>query len=78
MASLSKEMRNKRDIKRMPSLLIIDKDMGNIGLYRSILSAEYEMDNAFELNEAWDKLEQKEYDAIILDDDFNEIDILSF
>ena len=78
MASLSKEMRDKRDIKRMPSLLIVDKDMGNIGLYKSILSMEYEMDNVFDLDKALGQLEQKEYDAIVLDDDFSESDILSF
>ena len=78
MASLSKEMRNKRDIKRMPSLLIIDKDLGNIGLYKSILSAEYEMDNVFDLGEACLRLDQKEYDAIVLDDDFLDEEILSF
>ncbi len=78
MASLSKEMRDKRDIKRTPSLLIIDKDMGNMGLYKSILANEYEMDNVFDMENAEARLEQKEYDAIILDDDFPENDLLSF
>ena len=78
MASLSKEMRSKRDIKRTSSLLIVDKDMGNMGLYRSILSMEYETDYAFSLEEAQKKTEEKDYDAIILDDNFNEEDMTSF
>ena len=60
MASLSKEMRSKRDIKRTSSLLIVDKDMGNMGLYRSILSMEYETDYAFSLEEAQKKTEEKD------------------
>ena len=78
MASLSKEMRSKRDIKRTSSLLIVDKDMGNIGLYKSILSMEYETEYAFNLEEARMKVQEKEYDAIILDDDLNEEDISTF
>ena len=64
MASLSKEMRSKRDIKRMPSLLIVDSDVGNIGLYKSILSAEYEMDNVYDISAARNKLEEKKYKII--------------
>ena len=71
-------MRSKRDRKRIPSLLIVDSDVGNIGLYKSILSAEYEMDNIYDISSALGKMEEKEYDAIILDDDFNEEEILSF
>ena len=78
MASLSKEMRSKRDIKRMPSLLIVDSDVGNIGLYKSILSAEYEMDNVFDMKAALSKIEEKKYDAIILDDAFDKEEILEF
>lgn len=78
MASLSNEMRSKRDIKRTSSLLIVDKDMGNIGLYKSILSMEYETEYAFNLEEAREKINEKQYDAIVLDDDFNEDDINSF
>lgn len=78
MASLSKEMRSKREIKRTSSLLIVDKDMGNVGLYKSILSMEYETEYVFSLEEAHTKINEKQYDAIILDDDFNEGDISSF
>ena len=78
MASLSKEMRSKRDIKRTPSLLIIDSDVGNIGLYKSILSAEYEMDNIFDIEAAINKIEEKKYDAIILDDAFDKGEIIEF
>ena len=78
MASLSKEMRSKRDIKRTSSLLIVDKDIGNVGLYKSILSMEYETEYVFSLEEAHTKINEKQYDAIILDDDFNEDAISSF
>lgn len=76
MASLSKEMRSKRDVKRVPSLLIVDSDVGNMGLYKSILSSEYEMDIIFDIKTALKKSEEKDYDAIVLDEDFDKEEII--
>ena len=78
MASLSKEMRNKRDVKRTPSLLIVDSDVGNMGLYKSILATEYEMDIVFDIRAALEKTDEKKYDAIVLDDDFEKEEIIAF
>ena len=78
MSSLSKEMQSKRDVRRIPSLLIVDSDVGNIGLYKSILSAEYEMDNIFDMKTAFNKIIEKKYDAIIIDDAFDKEAIMEF
>ena len=69
-------MRNKRDVKRTPSLLIVDSDVGNMGLYKSILATEYEMDIVFDIGTAFKNTEEKKYDAIVLDDDFKQDEII--
>lgn len=78
MACLTEEMKNKRERKRKSSVLIIDSDLGNMGLYKSILSTEYDLENVFELEVAKSKLKDCEYDVIILDDAFDEKELLQF
>ncbi len=78
MACLTEEMKNKRERKRKSSLLIIDSDLGNMGLYKSILSMEYDLENAFNLEEAKNKLENDEYDGVILDDAFDNQKLIEF
>ena len=78
MACLTEEMKNKRERKRKSSLLIVDGDLGNMGLYKSILSTEYDLEHAFKLEEAKAKLEDGESDVIILDDAFNNEKLLQF
>ena len=78
MSCLTEEMKNKRERKRKSSLLIVDGDLGNMGLYKSILSMEYDLENAFELEDAIKKLEDNEYDVIILDDVFENKELLDF
>lgn len=78
MACLTEEMKNKRERKRKSSLLIVDGDLGNMGLYKSILSMEYDMVHIFTLNDAKLKLGDGDYDAIILDDDFDNEKLLEF
>lgn len=68
MASLSEEMRNKRDVKRRSTVLIVDKDLGNIGLYKSILAMEYELDCVSNIRAAVERCQQKTYDVIVADD----------
>lgn len=67
MASLSEEMKNKRDIKRKSAVLVVDGDFGNYGLYMSILSMEYEVDCVDKLVQAEKMCAAKSYDAIIAD-----------
>ena len=67
MSSLSQEMKNKRALKRKSSVLIVDGDLGNYGLYMSILSMEYEIDCADKLMSAGKLIREKSFDAIIAD-----------
>ena len=67
MASLSEEMRYKRDIRRKSTILIIDKDLGNFGLYKSILAMEYELECVHTLEAAASFCRTKFYDVIIAD-----------
>lgn len=78
MSCLTEEMKNKRDRKRKWSLLVVDGDLGNMGLYKSILATEYDMVHIFTLEDAKIKLEDGKYDAIILDDDFDNEKLLEF
>ena len=52
MSCLTEEMKNKRDRKRKWSLLVVDGDLGNMGLYKSILATEYVMVHIFTLEDA--------------------------
>ena len=67
MASLSEEMKNKRDVKRKSAVLVVDGDLGNYGLYMSILSMEYDVDCTDKKDNAEKMCEGKHYDAIIAD-----------
>lgn len=67
MSSLSEEMKNKRDIKRKSAVLVVDGDLGNYGLYMSILSMEYEVDCVDKTLQAVRMCEGKSYDAIVAD-----------
>ena len=78
MSCLTEEMKNKRDRKRKWSLLVVDGDLGNMGLYKSILATEFDMVHIFTLEDAKIKLEAGKYDAIILDDDFDNEKLLEF
>ena len=78
MSYLTEEMKNKRERKRKSSLLIVDSDLGNMGLYKSILSIEYDLENVFKLEDAVSKLDEGEYDAIILDDAFDNEKLIEF
>lgn len=78
MSCLTEEMKNKRDRKRKWSLLVVDGDLGNMGLYKSILATEYDMVHIFTLEDAKIKLEDGKYDAIILDDNFDNEKLLEF
>lgn len=71
MASLSDEMKYKRDVKRKASVLIIDKDLGNFGLYKSILSVEYDLDCINTLSMAANMCTSKIFDIIIVDGQFD-------
>ena len=71
MASLSDNMKSKRDVKRKSSVLIIDKDLGNFGLYKSILSVEYDLDCINSLYMAANMCSSKLYDIIIVDGQFD-------
>lgn len=78
MACLTEEMKNRRDRKRKASLLIVDSDLGNMGLYKSILSMEYDLDNVFSIEDALKKLEENTYDGIIVDDAFDNEGLVAF
>lgn len=67
MASLSENMKNKRDVKRKYAVLVVDSDLGNIGLYKAILSMEYDVDCALAIDKAEEMCRQKEYDVILAD-----------
>lgn len=71
MASLSEEMKNKRDVRRRYSVLIIDKDLGNFGLYKSILSMEYELECINSITIAANICKGKVYDVIVIDGGVN-------
>ena len=71
MASLSDNMKSKRDVKRKSSVLIVDKDLGNFGLYKSILSVEYDLDCINSLYMAANMCASKLYDIIIVDGQFD-------
>lgn len=71
MASLSEQMKNKRDVRRRSTILILDKDLGNYGLYKSILAMEYELDCANSINLAMNLCRSKYYDVIIADGGFS-------
>lgn len=71
MASLSDDMRDKRHIKRRFSVLIIDKDLGNYGLYKSILSAEYDIDCINSISMSASMCSSKAYEVILVDGQFN-------
>lgn len=71
MASLSQQMKNKRDIRRRSSILIIDKDLGNYGLYKSILAMEYELECVNSINMAMNMCKSRYFDVIIADGSFS-------
>lgn len=71
MASLSEQMKNKRDVRRRSAVLIIDKDLGNYGLYKSILAMEYELECANSINLAMSLLRSRYFDVIIADGSFS-------
>lgn len=76
MASLSDDMKVKRDIKRRATVLIVDEDLGNYGLYKSILTMEYELECTNSISKAKIMCEEKHYDAILVDGvlDVEEVD----
>lgn len=67
MASLSEEMKNKRDIKRKAEVLIVDGDLGNFGLYKAILSLEYILECAYNIQMAKQLCSGRCFDVIIYD-----------
>ncbi len=67
MASLSEEMKNKRDVKRKAEVLIVDKDLGNFGLYKAILSAEYILECAYNVAMAKQLCSSRAFDVIVID-----------
>lgn len=71
MASLSEQMKNKRDVRRRSTVLIIDKDLGNYGLYKSILAMEYELECANSINLAMNLCRSRYFDVIIVDGGFS-------
>ena len=71
MASLSEQMKNKRDVRRRATVLIIDKDLGNFGLYKSILAMEYELECANSINMAMNMCRGRYFDVIVVDGGFS-------
>lgn len=69
MASLSEKMKNKRDVKRKAEILIIDKDLGNFGLYKAILSVEYILECAFNVQMAKQLCAVRTFDLVVIDGD---------
>ncbi len=67
MASLSEEMKNKRDIKRKAEVLIVDGDLGNFGLYKAILALEYILECAYNVNMAKQLCAGRHFDVIVYD-----------
>ncbi len=78
MASLSEDMRSKRDVRRKSSVLIVDKDLGNYGLYKAILAMEYELECINSIIAATNLCKSKRYDVIIVDGAFNVEDVDKF
>ena len=69
MASLSEEMKNKRDVKRKAEILIVDKDFGNFGLYKAILSVEHILECAYNIDIATTLCKSRRFDIVIIDGD---------
>lgn len=69
MASLSEEMKNKRDIKRKAEILIVDKDFGNFGLYKAILSVEHILECAYNIDIAMELCKHRRFDIVIIEGD---------
>ncbi len=78
MASLSEDMKSKREVKRRSTVLIIDKDLGNYGLYKSILAMEYELDCINSIQSARNMCDEKHYDVILVDGGFETDDVEEF
>ena len=78
MASLSDEMKNKRDVRRRSSILIIDKDLGNYGLYKSILAMEYELQCVNSIDAASGLCNGKLFDVIVIDSGLDIEDVENF
>ena len=78
MASMSEEMRTKRDVKRKASVLVVDKDLGNMGLYKAMLSAEYEIDCINNISVAMELFKSKNHNAVVLDEKLGQDEIIKF
>ncbi len=78
MASLSEEMKNKRDVRRRASVLIIDKDLGNYGLYKSILAMEYELECINSTATALTICNGRAFDVIVVDGGFEVAEVEAF
>jgi len=64
-------MINKNEIRVKSSVLIIDSDLGNFGLYKAILSKEYDLECVNSLSTASDRCENKSFDVLLIDGTFN-------